>query len=276
MKRYLIILFLSLVLLTSCLSVEESNRTFTPDIKKPSLTVMPNSSTPQPSLTPEPVTSELISLNQEWNSYLNYRLGFSMDIPTSMYRYDALCQWDETLGDYVMPPEAGVVPVVVIEGEDTVYITSQHFIQDIKKTPVSGGAEYKGCEYIESNLEFLRDWDYTSYLWEIKFRTIESPEDLEILIDEYFGECFSAGEIKPVEGKSYSWIRILGDEKPVEESTCLLRGGYKLYYSEELQNAAIWYTGQSIHFPTSGGVDYGSQDGDMLDSFEFIPKIPAP
>jgi hypothetical protein len=113
-------------------------------------------------------------------------------------------------------------------------------------------------------------------MWETKFRTIESPEDLEILIDENFGECYSAGEITPGEGKSYSWIRILGDEKPVEESTYLLRGGYKLYYSEELQNAAIRYTGQSIHFPSRGGVDNGPQDGDMLRSFEFIPSARRP
>jgi hypothetical protein len=60
-----------------------------------------------------------------------------MDIPSSMFRNNALCQWNETLGDYFMPPEAGVVPVVVIEGEDTVFITSQHVIQDVRKTPIS-------------------------------------------------------------------------------------------------------------------------------------------
>ena len=55
-----------------------------------------------------------------------------------------------------------------------------------------------------------------------------------------------------------------------------MQGGYILYYSEELQNAAIWYTGQSIHFPSRGGVDYGGHDGDMLRSFEFIPHSPLP
>lgn len=228
--------------------------------------------------SPGPSYVEVISIDTAWNHYVNHRLGFAMDVPTSMFRDDATCYWHEE-GDYSYRPEAGKLPVVVIEGEDRIYITSQYDMVLTRPTQIASGAgytyKYGGCELRENDVELLANRDYTSYIWEIILRPIATDADLEALIDEVYGECFSLGEISPVEGKDYSRVQVLGDGKPVEESECLLRGGYTFFYSPDLQIAATWLTGQSIHFP-SEGLNQGSQDGRMIDSFEFVPRVETP
>lgn len=230
----------------------------------------------EPSSTPEPPNPELISINAEWKKYTNYRLGFSINIPRSMFRHDAGCYWNEENGDYSYRPEEGKVPVVVIEGEDRIYITSKYDVVLTQKTQVPSGIGYRskfnGCNRLENNLELLRNRNYSSYIWEIAFRTIESDDDLEILVDEYYGECFSVGEIIPVEDKDFSIVKVVGDQEPVEESECLLRGMYVFLYSQDLKIAATWKTGQMVHFSATG-VNEGPYDGDMYDSFLFIPRV---
>ena len=229
-------------------------------------------------ISPEPNSVEIKPINEDWNHYFNYRLGFSMVLPTSMFRNDAYCTWHEE-GDNSYRPLEGKLPVVVIEGEDRVYITSQYDTLLTRPTHIPNGAghitKFGGCELRENDLQLVSNRDNSSYIWEIVLLPITSDADLETLIDEVYGECFSMGEINAVEGKDYFQVKVMGDGKPVEESECFLRGGYIFFYSPELQVAATWLTGQSIHFP-SGDENKGSQDGAMLSSFEFIPSVEAP
>lgn len=218
---------------------------------------------------------EITSLNEEWNRYVNRTLGFAIDIPKMMYRYPAECVWEHTGAGTQLILEGGIVPVAVIEGSDRVYITSETIIalSSSKEDPQDNTQHsYDVCEKKETTLDRLQKSENTSFLWEIAFKSIETEEDLEELVDSYYGPCFSVGEIKSVEDEEYFTVQVLGDQKPVEESTCLLRGMYIFLYSPDLNNAATWKTGTMVHFSASGP-NQEPYDGAMYDSFQFIPRI---
>jgi len=268
----LTIIFLSLI--SSC----SPNRQESTLVAQATSSIKPTP-VPESTSTPDIPDPEHISIDTEWGNYSNFRLGFSMNIPKSMYRFDAGCYWNEDSGDYSYRPEGGKVPVVVIEGEDRIYITSKYDVVLTNKTQVPSGAgfisKFAGCERVENDLETVKSRDYSSGIWEIAFRITETDQDLEILVDEYYGECFSVGDIIPVDGKEYSIVKVVGDQKPIEVSECLLRGMYIFLYSQEFNIAATWKIGQSTHFNAYGGegvVDFGAYDGDMGASFKFIAR----
>jgi len=98
-----------------------------------------------------------------------------------------------------------------------------------------------------------------------------TTDEAEKMVDNYYGACFSVGEITPIEDRDYSLVHVVGDQKPVEESQCLLRGMYIFLYSNDLHVAATWKIGQSVHFLS--GPDLKDNDVDMLKSFQFIPRL---
>jgi len=229
--------------------------------------------TPQLPPTPVPLV-ELISLDQEWNQYINRKHGFSIKVPKIMYRWDAVCIPIEKDEGIVYKPGPGYVPVIIIDGNTRVYITSETviFLSSSQIDP-TGRIDYPNdqCEIKINTLEMLWNRDYSSYIWDIYIKEVESEEALEQMVDNYYGECFSVDEITPVDGKQYSLVHVVGDQKPAEESNCLLRGMYIFLYSRELKLAATWKTGQSIHFLSYP--DTEGYDQEMYQSFEFIPKI---
>jgi hypothetical protein len=230
----------------------------------------------QPTTTPKPPDSELISLDEEWNQYINRRLGFSMNIPKSMYRHDANCYWNDEDGDNSYRPEGGVVPVALIEDGDRVYITSKYVTELTQPTQIPSGLGYRytygGCERLETDQDVIQKREYSSYLWEIVVREIRAEDDLETLIDHYYGDCFHLGEIEPIEGRALSRVKVLGDGKPFDESTCLLTGMYTFFYAPDLGLAATWKTGQSVHFAASPWGE-GAYDDEMMASFRFMTRV---
>lgn len=197
-----------------------------------------------------------------------------MNIPKTMYRWDAVCEPNERSEGTIYKPGPGMVPVVVFEGGDRVYITSETVIAlSSSKVDPAGKTKYPNdqCEIKKNTLEMLWHRDYTSYIWDIYVQPVDAEEDLERMVDNYYGECFSVGEITPVEDKDFFFVRVVGDRKPIEESQCLLRGMYIFAYSKDHGIAATWKTGQSVHFP-SGPKNEG-YDGEMWRSFQFIPPM---
>ncbi len=222
-----------------------------------------------------PTAAELISIDDVWNQYTNHRLGFTLRVPKQHYRFDADCYWNETETDSSYRPSGGVVPVVVIEGQDRVFVASEFYSELTLPTQVPSGngyrSEFDGCERVQNDLERMLASETTSFFWEIVVRDVASEADLEELVDAVYGECFSVGEMSPVEGHDYQRVQVQGDGKPLEESTCLLNGGYVFFYSPELGKAATWLTGQSYHFPADA--DYSeTYDTQMVESFEFIAE----
>jgi hypothetical protein len=278
MGRFISYYFLPgmLLILTSCsflgLGVASPTQTDVYIEIDPTTSTTPS---PQPTLTAKTEPAELLSIDSEWNRYTNTRLGFTMLIPKTMYHGTASCYWNEEGGDFSYRPQAGKVPVVVIEGDDRVYITSKYRVSLTEPTAVPSGQgsrhNFSGCDWLENDLDSVSNRDYSSYIWEIAVRPINTDQDLETLVDDYYGECFSVGEFKPVENKDYYLVSVLGDQKPIEESTCLLRGMYIFIYSQEYKIAATWKTGQMVHF-SAYGPNEGPYDNAMYDSFQFLPN----
>jgi hypothetical protein len=272
---FLILAIINFPSLFACSTIDQnaaSNQQATIQLD-PSPTTAPSSYQKPTAVQLYPET-EIIPINPEWNTYINHRLGFSMNIPTSMYRSDAGCVWKED-GDNSWRPEGGHVPVTVIEGEDRVYITSESIAILTQATQIPSGNGYRyvygGCERLKNSLEMVANREYSSYIWEIAIRPIESEADLEDLIDAYYGACYSVGEILPLEGKDYYQVKVEGDGKSVEDSECLLRGGYEFVYSPEFRIAATWGTGQMVHF-SSGESNEVPKDGEMISSFTFLSR----
>jgi hypothetical protein len=236
--------------------------------------------TPAVSETPEPPSptstytpAELIEIEPDWYQYTNYRLGFTMEIPRLMYRTDASCYWKEGEGDSSFRPEGGLMPVVVVEGEDRVYITSKYLMYLTEPTQIPSGAGYRyefgGCDLLPASVEVLEADDNTSYKWVVAIFPVESEDDLELLIDSYYDPCYKLGEMELDEERGYYNVKMAGDGKPPEESECLVNFGYTIKYSPESGIAATWYMGQSIHFPENEMND-PFYDARMDDSFRFI------
>jgi len=226
---------------------------------------------PSPTSTYTP--AELIEIEPDWYQYTNYRLGFTMEIPRLMYRHDATCYWKEGEGDSSFRPEGGLMPVVVVEGEDRVYITSKYLMYLTEPTQIPSGAGYRsefgGCDLLPASVEVLEEDDSSSYKWVVAVRPIENEEDLELLIDSYYDPCYQLGEMELDEERGYYYVKMAGDGKPPGESECLVNFGYTIKYSPELGIAATWFMGQSVHFPANETND-PYYDARMLDSFRFI------
>lgn len=174
-------------------------------------------------------------------------------------------------------PEAGLLPVTVVEGEDRIYITTDTTLQfpyseqdkSLKVTPVRG----ENCEVVKVTLNLLQNENYYPMgLWEIAVKPITSDNDLEQFVDEYYGDCYYVNEKKPLSDRGLIEIMISGNEDPNVDpnATCVVRWGYLYYYSEEFSRASTWMVGQSLHF-CAGGPNQDCYDSDMIHSFEFIP-----
>jgi hypothetical protein len=231
-------------------------------------TESPNPTKTKPTAIPE---SELIQINEDWNVYKNHRLGFSIKLPANPI-WSSAAQCSEL--NY---PEAGFIPVVVIEGEDRIYITTETTLQfpyserekSLKVKPARG----ENCEVVEHTLEILKDEDYHPFpLWEIAVKPIASENDLDLFVDEYYGDCYYLTEKIPLSDRGLIQVKISGNEDPNidPDATCVVRWGYLYYYSQEFSRAATWFLGQSLHFCASGP-NQDCYDSEMVLSFEFIP-----
>jgi len=229
-----------------------------------------------PAPTPTWPSSELVEIDPDWFQYTSYRLGFTIQVPRLMYRHDAGCYWNETDSDSSFRPQAGLMPVVVVEEEDRVTITSKYLVNLTEPTQIPSGAGYRtefgGCEWLETSPEVLAQDTMTSFKWVIFVRHIEDHDDLDKLVDAAFGECYSAGEMEPRADGAVNRVRVLGDGLDVEESQCPVNFIYTVLYSEEYGTAAARYQGQSIHFPANRMGD-PAYDEHMRDSFQFRPRL---
>jgi hypothetical protein len=265
-KKTLCVIFFLIFLCSACQNpVSESTPTQNMKII-PSASPMPTK--PVPTAIPE---SELIQIDEKWNLYINHRLGFSIKIPANLI-WSSGAQCSE-----LNNPEAGYLPVTVIEGEDRVYITTGTALQfpyseqdkSLKVTPPRG----ENCEVVNVTLELLQNEDfYPIDLWEIAIKPIAAENDLEFFTDEYYGDCYSVTEKELIEDRGIIKVEISGNEDPNvdPDATCVVRWGYLYYYSEEFSRAATWMFGQSLHFCASGP-NQECYDSEMVSSFKFIP-----
>ncbi len=242
-------------------------------VATPSATSILDEMQPTGDVQPAESAAELVEIDENWNQYTNYHLGFSMLVPKMQFRHDADCYWNETESDSSYRPSGDVVPVIVIESEDRVFITGEFYSELTLPMQIPSGngyrTEFDGCEQVMNDLDRMLATEETSFFWEIVVWDIASQADLEAMVDAIYGECFSVGVISPLDGREFQHVRVQGDGKPVEESICLLNGSYVFYYSPTMGKAATWLTGQSFHFPADA--EYSeTYDEQMVESFAFI------
>ena len=221
-----------------------------------------------PTAVPE---SEWVQIDEDWYVYQNHRLGFSIKIPANpIWSNGAQCS-------ELIYPESGLLPVTVVEGEDRIYITTATTLQfpyseqdkSLKVTPDRG----ENCEVVKVTLNLLQNEDYYPMgIWEIAVKPITSDNDLEQLVDEYYGDCYFVNEKNPLNDRGLIEVKISGNEDPNvdPDATCVVRWGYLYYYSEEFSRASTWMVGQSLAF-CADGPNQNCYDSDMIHSFEFIP-----
>jgi hypothetical protein len=221
-----------------------------------------------PTAIPE---SEWGQIDEDWYVYQNHRLGFSIKIPAKpIWSGGAQCS-------ELNFPEFGYLPVTVIEGEDRIYITTDTTLQfpysEREKSLEVKPARGENCEVVKVTLDLLQNEDYFPLdLWEIAIKPITLESDLELLVDEYYGDCYYITEKTHMSDRELIKIKISGNEDPNvdPDATCVVRWAYLYYYSEDFSRAATWMFGQSLHFCASGP-NNGCYDNEMLQSFEFIP-----
>jgi len=227
---------------------------------------------PAGEVEPPAPAAELIPVDDTWNRYINYALGFEMLVPTTMVHGHAGCYWNDADGDHSYRPLAGMVPVMIVEAGDTVYITSETYSVLLDETVEDGRHFYAGCELVENNLELLQNREFPNIFWEIVSRPVASEDDLLSLVHDVYGEACGLGEITPVEGQDYSSVAVLSDGLPMEQSQCVLNYAYRFYYQPESGRAVTWALGQAATF--FADVDYmeAPYDTEMLESFQFVTE----
>lgn len=245
-----------------------------PSLATPTATIEPPTATPvPPTPTPEP-ESTLIPIDATWSEYTNYRLGFALRIPNTMFHGMGDCVWREDGDDHSYRPVMAEVPVAVFEDVDRVFITAASVIELTGQTQEPSGLGYRsffsGCERIVNTLETVRTQEMTSAIWEIGVREVNSEADLEALVDEVYGEACQFEGTSESDTPGVLRVHLQGDGLPPEETACWLNYTYVFLYSPELHRAATWITGQSIYFiyDPSTGEGY---DGQMRESFRFLP-----
>jgi len=218
----------------------------------------------------EPLASEFIPIDDTWRLYRNYELGFEMMIPVMMVHGHAGCYWNDADGDHSYRPQAGLVPVVVFEAEDRVYITHETYSVLTEETVEGGRHFYGGCEQREMNLEALQAGEFPVTAWEITSRPVDSDEDLLEIVHDVYGEACGLGEIMPVEGSEYSRVSVASDGLPMEETECFMNYAYYFYYHAGLGQAITWPFGQAYSFYADVSYMEEPYDETMIESFNFL------
>lgn len=207
--------------------------------------VEPDSEPAQEESTEEPTEepqeklegSTLVSLNDTWDLYTNYDLGFSIEVPK-----ESTMQTDQA--EYVL------YPMQIIEdlGNNTVYLTNDP----------------------DATLESLQSADYTA--WAIKVAEINSEDELIAFGAEKWGETCTKVELEETNYAGTYDSTLKGEEGENEYGfpNCFINGITYLKYSPEEGKAATWGVGQDNVMYLKNGDDFTAYDLDMGASFQFL------
>ena len=234
----------------------------------------PPEPTPVPTEIPTPAgprPSEFQPLDDTWIQYTNFQLGFSIKIPKTMAHFYGSCKWSEEGGDHSYRPEPAIVPVKVFEDGSTVYIANEFYYELRGETIEDNIPYFSECEVVANNLETLRaPENYYNAKWTIVVQEISDDAQLDAFIKARYGAGCSLGEKTPWDLQDGVFdVGILGDDKPMETTECLINYATVLKYYPDGNKVISWHLGQAWTFV--GDVEYSVfYDGEMVDSFRFL------
>ncbi len=133
---------------------------------------------------------ELKSLDETWNIYINYQLGFSIKVPKEVMLVADRPDW--------------VIPVKIFEDTEssTVFISTEYRAEDTGETEEGYEYYYPKYDKVLNSLELIKD-EYQeegycqSPCWKIVVEDVVGDAGLTTLIEERLGSGFGLGEKKP-------------------------------------------------------------------------------
>lgn len=198
--------------------------------------------------TPDPNSkkgSEIVEIDDTWNEYRNFNLGFSIKFPKQILGNNPFC--DDS------SPE--MTPVGVYEGSSAVYITEKSFYRK------------QDCKKMETTFNRLEDEsiqkDPHRASWKIITQKAKDQKEVENFIKNHYGEACSLEFKEDPARKGVYSIDIKGN--PSEG--CIVNFMYVAKYSPAVNRVVVWNMGQDYEFPAGSQKTY---DEMMKESFNFL------
>lgn len=231
-----------------------------------------------PSLSASSKESELISLDDTWNKYINYRLGFSINIPKMMTHSSGSCLWVGEGGDHSYRPAPKLVPVKVFEEGNMVYIVNGSYAElggETREESAGGIRSYfSECHEVINSLAKVKDKEnYYERGWQIIVEEAKNDEDLDRFIKKYFGpDCRLGDRIHDYQEGVYKisvdqGVKNHEEGEAPEETGCFVNYAYAIKYFPEKNKVASWDLGQDFTFYQD--IEH-PLDTQMAESFEFL------
>ncbi len=214
--------------------------------------------------------SEITSLDDTWNQYVNSRMGFSIRFPKMMMAQYGACRWSEEGNDHSYRPEATLVPVKVFEDANTVYIAAEYYYELADETCQDGRCYYAECIKVMNTRALLQDPENIyQQMWKLEIQELQDDEELDAFIKSHYGVGCKLGEKESIEQQGVYEVRIEEEEESEAECPHLhwtYASGYEVRYCENTHQAiAMYLNGYSTFLGDErGNVTY---DEEMRDSF---------
>ena len=231
-RRIFITLSAVILVLSGCTPVEQS------PVDEEGLSSSPSVSSSSSSIAPA-----------SFRTYTNTTLGFSMDLPETVYEYGAR----ET------------EPLVALEDPSgkTVYITAQYYYADENSSSPS--------DRREKTLEYLRAQDWPP-AWELSIENVEDEEELTALLRREYGSGCSTGEKNETAQQGVYDVSIDTHAESLDDlafENCPVNYAVFIRYVPAQKKVFYLTLGQDVSFIAD---DMGSEvyDVRMLESFRVL------
>jgi hypothetical protein len=236
----------------------------------------------KPTVTPTPVieetrASETVSLDETWNRYTNYDLGFSLKIPKTMVSYNGSCTWNEENGDRSFRPQPAPVPVRIFEDAASVTLAPEYLYElsaATRETNDQGGSRtlFAECNQVPNSPALIQDperpW-FSAQIWKIVTVEVRNDDELDAFVKARYGFGCSVGE-RPASGQDGVYdVRVQGDGKDLSETQCPLNYATMVKYAPAANKVIAWDLGQAYTFLADESL-MTAYDQEMVESFRFL------
>jgi len=196
----------------------------------------------------------------DWVTYRNDQLGFEIKYPKVVQQPKGVCQPGPG-GNNI---DYGLVPVKIFEDGNIVYISTEyHYVLSSQNQ----------CEKVNNTLFFLKNIEDSDYYpfptWRLVFKEVNSDEELDQFVKEFYGSKCSLGDKTPASQSGVYDVTTKYDGKQLGESDCFINYMAEFKYFPQKKKAIAWEIGQESVFWVNTE-DNLSFDEEIIDSFRFL------
>lgn len=222
--------------------------------------------------------SEIKSGSGEWNTYINHKLSFSIQIPKKIaasggspcvkedYVYDNYGEKTSAPSHY--STDIGVVPAVVVEDGNDFYVTSEYTYQQTGLYDYGDGYRLAtGCKKVETNAAVIaetRKTDTSYVVDKLPFSVVDVKDQADIAgwVQKHFGkDVFVTG----TQADPHGWENVKLDCKKGTEFC--LNFAFQLRYYKAKNRLVYLEQGQGGQIAKPDKENY--YDGEIFDSFQL-------